>query len=307
MALDQVDLALLDELKRDGRAPFETLGSRVGLSRTAARARVQKILDSGVVTIEAIVHPVVDGLATFAHVSIVTDGRAARSVADEIAGLDNAPFVSVVAGRFSVIAEQRTSDLGQMEARVAQVRDIAGVASIDTVLYTDVVKDSHLPLGGPHAFRQFDLDDVDRRLLSLLQTEARMPYADLADHVGLSRGATRARVLRMLNDGVVVVTGMTNATAFGITQMCGFQINLDREGSAAVEKMASLRDVDFLARTLGRCDVIGTIIARNRVDMHQVLDEIRAFDGVRDMEAWSHLELVKERYSPRSEPSLRPT
>ncbi|MEJ7691299.1 MAG: Lrp/AsnC family transcriptional regulator [Nocardioidaceae bacterium] len=305
MALDQVDLALLDELKQDGRAPFETLGSRVGLSRTAARARVQKILDSGVVTIEAIVHPVVDGLATFAHVSIVTDGRAARSVADEIASLDNAPFVSVVAGRFSVIAEQRTSDLGQMEERVAQVRDIAGVASIDTVLYTDVVKDSHLPLGGPHAFRQFDLDDVDRRLLTLLQTEPRMPYADLADHVGLSRGATRARVLRMLKDGVVVVTGMTNATAFGITQMCGFQVNLDREGSAAVEKIASLRDVDFLARTLGRCDVIGTIIARNRVDMHQVLDEIRAYDGVRDMEAWSHLELVKERYSPQSEPSRR--
>ena len=305
MALDQVDLALLDELKHDGRAPFETLGARVGLSRTAARARVQKILDSGVVTIEAIVHPVVDGLATFAHVSIVTDGRAARSVADEIAGLDNAPFVSVVAGRFSVIAEQRTSDLGQMEERVAQVRDIAGVASIDTVLYTDVVKDSHLPLGGPHAFRQFDLDHVDRRLLTLLQTEPRMPYADLADHVGLSRGATRARVLRMLKDGVVVVTGMTNATAFGITQMCGFQVNLDREGSAAVERIASLRDVDFLARTLGRCDVIGTIIARNRVDMHQVLDEIRAYDGVRDMEAWSHLELVKERYSPQSEPSRR--
>lgn len=301
MLLDEADQALLVELKRDGRASFESLGARVGLSRTAARARVQKIIDSQAVRIEAIVHPAVDGLHTFAHLSIVTDGASSREVAAQLADIENAPLVSVVAGRWSVIAELRTRDLGEMGESVARVRALPGVASVDTALYTDVVKDSRLPLGGPHSFRAFDLDDADRRLLGLLRTDARMPYADLADHIGLSRGATRARVLRLLERGTVVVTGMTNATAFGITQMCGFQVHLTGERTCAVDDMARLDGVDFLARTLGRCDVLGTIIARRRVEVHTTLDDIRSFRGVRSLEAWSHLELIKERYDYRPE------
>ena len=299
---DDADLALLVELKRDGRASYESLGARVGLSRTAARARVQKILETEAVRIEAIVHPAVDGLNTFAHLSIVTDGAASSDVAARIVEFDNAPLVSVVAGRWSVIAELRTQSLGQMEQSVAKVRGLPGVVSVDTALYTDVVKDSHLPLGRPYTFEAFDLDDADRRLLAMLRMDARMPYADLADRIGLSRGATRSRVLRLLEKGVVVVTGMTNATALGITQMCGFQVHLAGTGAAAVDAMAGLDSVDFLAKTLGRCDVLGTIIARTRIDVHAALDDIRATPGVRSVEAWSHLELVKERYDvPRME------
>lgn len=49
-----------------------------------------------------------------------------------------------------------------------------------------------------------------------------MPYAELADQVEVSRGATRAPgALRLMRNGVVVVAGMRNATAFAITPLCG--------------------------------------------------------------------------------------
>lgn len=298
MTLDEYDLALLDELSRDGRASFESLGARVGLSRTAARARVQKILEGGVVHVEAIVHPVVDGIRTFAHVSVVTGG-ASGDVAREIAQLADAPFVSVVAGGYSVIAELRTGDLTEMAQAVAQVRAIPGVKELDTVVYTDLLKDSHLPLRGPQDATTFELDEIDRGLLALLQEEARMPYAELADRIGLSRGATRARVRRLLDDGVVVVSALTNPTAIGMTQMCGFGIKLDSDGDEAVARIEALESVDFLARTLGRCDVIGTLIARTRGDIGDALDTMRGLAGVRSIESWWHVELVKERYSRR--------
>nr|WP_240943251.1 Lrp/AsnC family transcriptional regulator [Planosporangium thailandense] len=297
--MDEADFALLDELRRDGRASYEKLGTNVGLSRTAARARTQKLIESGTVRIEAIAHPAVEGYATIAHVSVVTDGVSTRDIAKRIAGYDNAPFVSIVAGRCTLIAELRTRDVEELDHAVSEVRDLPGVVSLDTVLYTDVVKDSHLPLGRLSSFKPIDLDDVDRQLLALLQTDGRMPYADLADHVGLSRAATRARVLRLLDEGVVVVKGLTDPTAMGITQMCGFQVNLGPGGGQAAAAIAKLPTVDFLARTLGRCDLIGTMIARSRSEVSTTLDAIRMLDGVRAMEAWWHLELVKERYSPQ--------
>jgi DNA-binding Lrp family transcriptional regulator len=299
MALDEVDLALLEALRVDGRASYETLGARSGVSRTAARARVQRLLEDGVVQIEAIVHPAVEGIHTFAHVSIATDGGSAPQVAAKLAALDQAPLVSLVAGRWSMIAELRTADLGEMDRALAAVRDIPGVVSIDTTLYVDIVKDSHLPLGGTHSFESFELDDIDHRLLDLLRADPRMPYADLAAKVELSRGATRARMLRLLRDSVVAVTGMINATTLGITQMCGFQVHLANHGRPATEEIAALPEVDFLSRTVGRCDLIGTIIAESRQDVHRTLDTIRTFQGVRTVEAWYHLDLIKEWYEPR--------
>jgi DNA-binding Lrp family transcriptional regulator len=298
MDLDEFDLALIEQLRMDGRLSFESLGARVGLSRTAARARVQKIFDSGVLRVAAMVHPDIEGIRAFGHVSVAVEGAATAEVARAIAALDDAPFVSIVSGRYSIIAELRTSDVVQLSAAVGTIRGIAGTRAVDTVLYTRLLKEPHLPPQPAHADISA-IDDVDRRLLGLLRVDGRMPYADLAAEVGLSPGATRARVRRLLDSGVVAVTGLVNPTAFGMTQMCGFQLNLDNDGSDALAAVQKLESVDFLARTLGRCDVIGTLITRTRADTIEALDQIRAMPGVRDIESWTHLELVKERYDHR--------
>jgi DNA-binding Lrp family transcriptional regulator len=301
MNLDEVDRALFAELRRDGRASFESLGAAVGLSRTAARARVRQLLDAGVLHIEAIAHPAIAGHTTFGHLFVQVAGASSRAVAQDIAELDTAPFVSVVAGRSSVVAEVRTSGLSGLHTSVERIRALPGVLTVDTVTYTEVVKDAHLPPGDGEVVERFALDDRDRRLLDLLRTDARMPYADLADAVGLSRPATRTRVLRMLRNGVVTVTGLVSPTAVGDSEMCGFQAHLASADGETVEAVAALPAVHFLARAVGRCDLIGTIIAPSRGEVADVLDRIRQLDGVRGLEAWWHLELVKERYSSATE------
>jgi DNA-binding Lrp family transcriptional regulator len=295
--LDEFDLALVEQLRIDGRASYESLGARVGLSRTAARARVQRIFDSGIVRVAAMVHPEFDGIHAFGHVSIAVTGASTAEIAAWIAKIPDAPFVSIVSGRYSIIAELRSSDLAQLSEAVGSIRAMAGVESVDTVLYTHLVKEPHIPTHGPGNIDQFD--DTDRKLLDLLRQDGRMPYADLAERVGLSRGATRARVIRLLDAGVVAVAGMVNPTAFGMTQMCGFQVHLADDGADALTTIRQLDAVDFLARTIGRCDAIGTLITRTRADTIECLDRIRALDGVRDIESWTHLELVKEHYDRR--------
>lgn len=300
MDLDEFDIALVEKLRIDGRASFESLGAGVGLSRTAARARVQRIFSSGILRVAAMVHPEFEGIHAFGHVSVAVDGGPTRDVAAAIARIPDAPFVSIVSGRYSIIAELRSSELSQLSETVGSIRAISGVELVDTLLYTHLVKEPHLPPHAPRNLEQFGIDDTDRKLLDLLRQDGRMPYAELADHVGLSRGATRARVLRLLDAGVVAVTGMVNHTAFGMTQMCGFQIHLaSGDGAAALAEIDKLDAVDFLARTLGRCDAVGTLITRTRADTIAALDGIRAIDGVGDVESWTHLELVKEHYDRR--------
>ena len=59
------------------------------------------------------------------------------------------------------------------------------------------------------------LDDTDRQLIEALQRDGRASYADLAELVTLSPAATRLRVQRLLDAGVVKVVGVTDPLALG--------------------------------------------------------------------------------------------
>ena len=63
------------------------------------------------------------------------------------------------------------------------------------------------------------LDDVDRLLIEALQRDGRASYADLAELVALSPAATRLRVQRLLDSGVVKVVGVTDPLALGYPVM----------------------------------------------------------------------------------------
>lgn len=47
------------------------------------------------------------------------------------------------------------------------------------------------------------LDDIDRRLIALLQDNARLPTVQLAKTVGLSRSAVQERIARLEGSGVI--------------------------------------------------------------------------------------------------------
>src|SRR3954454_7586913 len=82
--LDAVDAVLVRELQRDGRATFQALADRVGLSRTAVRARVQSLLENGIVRVVGIVHAQVIGADAAGPLAGPVDGPA-REVAAEVA------------------------------------------------------------------------------------------------------------------------------------------------------------------------------------------------------------------------------
>ncbi|HXA57803.1 MAG TPA: AsnC family transcriptional regulator, partial [Streptosporangiaceae bacterium] len=95
--LDAVDAVLVRELQRDGRATFQALADRVGLSRTAVRARVQHLLETGIVQVVGIVHSAVIGTGAIGHVSVTVDG-AAREVGLAVAKRSAVRFAALTAG-----------------------------------------------------------------------------------------------------------------------------------------------------------------------------------------------------------------
>jgi DNA-binding Lrp family transcriptional regulator len=290
--MDETDEAIVELLEVDGRLTHREIARTVGLSRSTAAARVQRLISSGQVVIRGAVHPAVLGRGALAHVSVTVHGPAAP-VAAELARREDVPFLSLTSGLYALVAEIRASSPRGIDTAVAQLRALPGVSGVDTLSYVEVMRDVVGPVGDVVT----TVDDVDRALLVELQKDGRASYVDLAQTVGLSAAGARRRVVRLLESSVVRVGAVVRHSGQDRQSAMGFGVRLAADHHDVVAALSAMSAVIFIARTLGRFDVLVTIRAFSSAQLVEVLDAVRGLPGVRGLETWTHLEVVKESYA----------
>ena len=290
--MDELDEAIVELLEVDGRLTHREIADRVGLSRSAAAARIQRLIGRGQVVIRGAVHPAVLGRPVAAHVSVAVDGPA-RPVAPELARRDDVPFLSLTSGRHGLVVELRSASARDVDRAVADVRALAGVSGVDTLTYVEVMRDVIGPVGDVRT----DIDDTDRALLGALQQDGRASYVELAERVGLSAAGARRRVVRLLQERVVRIGAVVRHSGQDRQSAMGFGLQLAGAHDDVVAALTAMPAVIFVARTLGRFDVLATVRAFSSAQLVEVLDTVRALPGVRALDSWSHLDVVKESYA----------
>ena len=76
--MDNLDFGILDLLRQNARAGYGDIGDRVGLSASAVKRRVDRLVADGVIRAFTIqVDPAVDGMATEAYVELFCRGTVA--------------------------------------------------------------------------------------------------------------------------------------------------------------------------------------------------------------------------------------
>lgn len=290
--MDELDEAIVELLEFDGRLTHREIARQVGLSRSAAAARVARLLATGQVVIRGAVHPAVLGRPVLAHVSVVVHGPAAP-VAAEVARRDDVPFLSLTSGQHGLVAEIRSASPRDVDRAVSELRALPGVSGVDTLTYVEVMRDVIGPVGDVST----SLDDTDWALLLALQDDGRASYVDLAEKVGLSAAGARRRVVRLIETKVIRIGAVVRHSGQDRQSAMGFGIRLGGDHHEVVAALTGMPSVIFVARTLGRFDVLVTVRAFSAAQLVGVLDTVRALPGVRGLDSWTHLEVVKESYA----------
>ncbi|XGU18212.1 Lrp/AsnC ligand binding domain-containing protein [Rhodococcus sp. 3Y1] len=107
----------------------------------------------------------------------------------------------------------------------------------------------------------------------------------------------RNRVNHLIASTALRVGAVVKRRGGGRTLAMGIGVNLGSRDDNAVSEIESLPGIEFLARTLGRYDVIATVAANSSNDLHALSERIRGIDGVSGLESWAHLEVFKEHYA----------
>ncbi len=126
-------------------------------------------------------------------------------------------------------------------------------------------------------------DELDRRLLALLQADARAPAADLARRLGVARTTILARLARLEKQGVI--TGYTvklahDPGAGGVEAYVGIAVE-PRAGAGVTARLASMPELRQLSSVSGEFDYLALLRAASTARLDALLDEIGGVEGVR--------------------------
>ncbi len=142
------------------------------------------------------------------------------------------------------------------------------------------------------------LDKIDQHIIRALQTDGRVPFAQIAEQLNVSPGMIRIRYNRMVEKGFVKVVAITDPLQMGYTTMA--MIGIRTEGGKMLEvadKIAALDDVIYLIVVSGRFDLMAEVVCRDHAHLLRFLSEkLYVIPGVREAEALMHLKIVKEIY-----------
>src|ERR1700760_507951 len=144
------------------------------------------------------------------------------------------------------------------------------------------------------AARNPKLDALDTAIVTLLQEDGRRPYGEIGEAVGLSEAATRQRVNRLRESGLMRIVAVTDPVALGrgVVATIGLRVSGDTREAAA--RLARIAEIEYVVVTAGSFDVIVELVCATEEELLGVLnDDIRSIPEVRELESFMHLRTEK--------------
>jgi Lrp/AsnC family transcriptional regulator for asnA, asnC and gidA len=142
------------------------------------------------------------------------------------------------------------------------------------------------------------MDELDRRIIALLERNGRASNARIARDVGVSEGTVRRRLKRLVQDRIINVIALPDPRKLGYESeaLIGIQVDPDKIDQVAT-KVAELDHTRWVAVTTGTYDVFAWATLPNAEALGMFLREkVGTIPGVRRTETFVNLAVKKREY-----------
>ena len=126
--------------------------------------------------------------------------------------------------------------------------------------------------------KNFKIDSLDRKILSFLTKNARMPFVEVAKKCGVSGAAVHQRVGQMVNAGVVRGSQFIlshHAMGYNTCAFIGIQLNLLTRKShiEAFNKIMNIPEIVECHHISGKYSLLAKIYTKNNENLKDIIVE----------------------------------
>lgn len=145
------------------------------------------------------------------------------------------------------------------------------------------------------------LDEIDLKIIQLLQEDGRMSYSEIAKHLNVHENTIRFRVKRLMEKGIIrKIVALVDPRRIGLSQSAAFMIKADPSRIEEVaSKLASMQEVTNVYQFTGEYDFIAVAFAKDVQSMQLLINRIKKIEGIREVNVLVTINVIKSevRYS----------
>ena len=140
----------------------------------------------------------------------------------------------------------------------------------------------------------YEFDNTDLKILSLLQKDSSTPYTDIAKEVHVSPGTVHVRMKKMEQAGVVKGAKLQiDYTKLGYDIIAFLGIYLERSDlyDTVIHQLKQIPEIITAHYTTGNYGIFVQIVCRDTKHLHQVLhNKIQKVEGIQRTETFISLQ-----------------
>jgi Lrp/AsnC family transcriptional regulator, regulator for asnA, asnC and gidA len=142
--------------------------------------------------------------------------------------------------------------------------------------------------------KNFDIDNVDLKILSLLAEDAKMPYTEVAKKVFVSGGTVHVRMRKMEEMGIVQGTTLNmdySKMGYDITAFLGIYLEKSSLYDTVIQNLQDISEIVKIHYTTGNYNIFVKMHCKDTKHLKDVLhDKIQTIEGIERTETIISLE-----------------
>jgi Lrp/AsnC family transcriptional regulator for asnA, asnC and gidA len=317
--IDDLDLAILEQLQDDGRLSLREIGKLLGVAPATVRARFQQLIADEVIEIVAVPNPAKLRIGFHAVVTVHHVPGVAHALALELASQSEIAWVGLHVAGCAIICEVVAADADDfLRYREEVLGKLPGITDFDVALLVDVLK-MRYRLGRPSKLtsdksrrgrsarstprnirRRQDVlpDRLDLAILEELENDGRRPFAQIGTKLGVATATVRSRIQRLVDADMVQIVAVPDPHKVGIGFIATVALQIEPGHATQAANLLCERDeVCWVGLTVSHSDVITTIWLKDRHQYLPYRDEVLAtLPGFRDITPYMIADISKVHY-----------
>ncbi len=142
--------------------------------------------------------------------------------------------------------------------------------------------------------KKFELDVVDRQILSILMKDANTPFTAIAKQIHVSGGTVHVRMKKLQDMGVVTGSNLSvdyTKLGYDISAFLGIYLDKSSLYGDVSEGLKQIPEIVGAHYTTGNYSIFAKIICRDTKHLRRVLyDKIQKIEGIQRTETFISLE-----------------
>jgi DNA-binding Lrp family transcriptional regulator len=127
-----------------------------------------------------------------------------------------------------------------------------------------------------------NIDSFDEKIINILQNDARKPFVEIANTIGLSESAVRRRIKNLIDNNIIKKFTIEIDNSEKTSAITLISVASSSDTSTVTSKLLNLEGVDVVYEITGQYDIAAIISAPAISEINSYIDEVRKIEGVSD-------------------------